>query len=1055
MSPVTVLLRMPAIASVGGVLLSLCTLFPLATLSDDGRPAGAGRIQFNRDIRPILSDQCFACHGFDPKKRKSGLRLDVGDGALGVGKSGRVAVKPGDPEGSELWRRIVTADAEDHMPPKDTHKEISPAQRELVKRWISEGAVYQRHWAFEPPSKTLPPVPRDPEWGIHPIDRFLAARLEQEGLPHKGEADRRTLIRRLAFDLTGLPPSLGEVEAFVADGEPGACERLVDRMLASPRYGEQMARHWLDVARYADTHGLHLDNERQIWPYRDWVVRAFNGNLPFDEFTVEQLAGDLLPSPTQDQMIATGFNRNNVTTSEGGSIDAEYIYRYAVDRTATTVQAWMGLTAGCAVCHDHKYDPISIKEFYSMYSFFHNAADPAMDGNDLRTPPVLRLKSAEDDVKLMAFDRRLAEAESKITSVVASITYTDPASMTPPPAVREVENVWADDELPAGWKITASPGAATRFVTAEDSKVPPFSGKRALWRKDSGLAQDVIEAGPAPLEIPQGARLFAHVYLDPSDLPKSIMLQYRTSEWKHRVVWGDYEAINWGAKGTFERVNKGPLPAAGAWVRLEFDAAELGLRAGDSIQGFAMTQFGGTVMWDRVGVSGRIDPAGDSTRSLAAWTRQFDGKPSKDLPDPVRKIFQDVPVAQRTEGQVRTLREHFLSRVWAESRLTFEPLLGAVASIRKERSDFEGTIPVTFVWKERETRRESFVMERGAYDRPGQRVYPGVPAAFPPLANTNNPTRLDFARWLVGDSNPLTARVTVNRFWQQLFGAGLVRSSADFGSQGEPPTHPELLDWLALRFRETGWDVKALVRLLVTSAAYRQSSVVSPELLQRDPGNRLLARGPRFRLDAEQIRDNALCVSGLLVGDMGGKGVRTYQPQNVWEPVGFVGSNTRDYRQDSGPALYRRSLYTFLKRTAPAPFMSTFDAPNREQYCTRRERSNTPLQALQLMNDVQHFEAARALAERMLTEGGASPGARLEFGFRTVLARPPADAELAIVRKALEQHLARYSADPEAARRVVGVGEKKAARGLPEPELAAYTLAANLLLNLDETVTRN
>jgi hypothetical protein len=589
--------------------------------------------------------------------------------------------------------------------------------------------------------------------------------------------------------------------------------------------------------------------------------------------------------------------------------------------------------------------------------------------------------------------------------------------------------------------------------------VAPASGERALRRTDPGLAQDVIEAGPAPLEIPSGARLFAHVYLDPADLPKAVMLQYRTTDWKHRAVWGDYEIIDWGSKGTTERVNRGALPAAGAWIRLEVDAADLGLKPGDKIHGFALTQFGGTVMWDKVGVSGRSDPASDPTRSFLAWLAQNEGKEGKGLPDAVRTILKDVPAGGRTPEQTATLRDHFLARVCADTRPTFEPLLASVAAIRKEREAYESKIPTTFIWRDLDKPRESFVMERGAYDRPGEKVQPDVPAAFPPLNldGTNSaPTRLDLARWLVGAENPLTARVAVNRFWQQFFGIGLVKTSADFGSQGEPPSHPELLDWLAVTFRESGWDMKGFVRLLVTSRTYRQQAVTTPRDYERDPENRMLARGARFRLDAEQIRDNALFVSGLLVPDMGGKGVRTYQPPNIWEPVGFIGSNTREYRQDTGPALYRRSLYTFLKRTAPAPFMSAFDAPNREQSCSRRERSNTPLQALQLMNDVQHFEAARFLAERMIVEGGTTPESRIAYGYRTVLARPPAAEEVAVVRRTLDRHLARYATDPEGARQVLAVGESRPRH--PEvaaTDLAAYTLAANLLLNLDETLTRN
>ncbi len=1012
-------------------------------------------LQFNRDIRPILSDHCFACHGFDPKHRKGNLRLDVADSAYGAGKSGEVAIKPGVPSASALWKRITTSDADDVMPPPDTHKELSAAQKETLRRWIEQGAPYQKHWAFEPPLKVEPPVLPGAALPSNPVDRFLRARLVHEGLSPSPEASRDILVRRVSFDLTGLPPTSDEVRTYLDDSTPGAYERMVERFLHSPRYGEQMARHWLDVARYADTHGLHLDNERSMWPYRDWVVKAFNRNLPFDRFTIEQLAGDLLPNPTQEQLIATGFNRNNVSTSEGGSIDAEFVFRYAVDRTATAVQTWMGLTAGCAVCHDHKFDPISAKEFYSLYAFFHSAADPAMDGNISLTPPILKLRTPEDDARLKEFDARLAASEARLQEAYRGVDYTDPATLATPPPPQDVETTWADDEIPAGWRITASPGAEPMFVT--DGPVKPFSGKRALRRQDAGLAQDVIEAGPAPLILPQSARLVAHVYLDPANPPRAIMLQYRTDEWRHRAVWGDYDVIDWGRRDTTERVNQGALPRSGAWVRLEVEASALGLKSDDKVTGFALTQHGGTVYWDQVGVKGRVDPTTDPRRSYLAWVRQHDGKDVSALPEKVRKIFKDTTAGKRSEGQEAQLREHFLVRECADTRAVFDPLLGTVAAMKKQRDEYEGAIPATLVWKDMDERRESFVMERGAYDRPGDRVIAGVPAALPALvaSGTNGPTRLDFAQWLTDPKHPLTARVTVNRFWQQFFGVGLVKTSGDFGSQGEPPRHPDLLDWLAVTFQESGWDVRGLVRLMLTSEAYRQSSRVSPEVLQKDPENRLLARGPRFRLDAEQLRDNALYLGGLMVDAMGGKGVKPYQPPNIWEPVGFVGSNTREYRQDSGSALYRRSLYTFFKRTAPPPFMVTFDSPNREQSCNRRERSNTPLQALQLMNDVQYFEAARGLAERVMIEGGASARDRLRFAFRTVLARQPDAAELEEVQRAFNQHLARYQASPADAQRVVAAGDSTPRAHLPGPELAAYTLVANLLLNLDETVTRN
>lgn len=1004
-------------------------------------------IAFNRDIRPILSDNCFACHGFDSKKRKGGLRLDIAEGAFTPNKDGRVAIKPGDPKSSELWKRLETTDPDDVMPPPDSHKTLTAAQKEMLKRWIEEGAKYQKHWAFEAPHK--PSLSADgTKPGGNPIDILVGAKLSKEHLALSSEADRHTLARRLSFDLRGLPPTTAELDSFIADKKPGSYERMVDRFLDSPQYGEHMARHWLDVARYADTHGLHLDNERQMWAYRDWVVKAFNRNLPYNEFTIEQLAGDLLKNPSQEQLVATGFNRNNVTTSEGGAIDAEFVFRYAVDRTATTVQAWMGLTAGCAVCHDHKFDPISQKEFYSMYAFFHSAADPAMDGNALRTPPVIQLKTPDDDRKLADFDKSIRDAEAKVTAAANGVSYVDPASLNPPPAAKDVETVWFDDDLPAGAKPQNKPALASR------TNGPVFSGALSLKQTSGGLTQDVFES--LSLDVPRNGKVFVHVYLVPTNAPKLVMLQFYQGSWEHRAVWGDADATEWGEKGKASRQHAGPLPATGEWVRLEFEADKLGLKPGEKITGVAYTEVSGSVYWDKAGIIAHVDPANDSMTSLAAWTRQYEGKEPKELPENVRKIFKDSASTNRSPEQIKTLRDYYVSRVCADTRATFDPLHSAVAEVRKQRDQYNDAIPQTFTWRDMEKPRDSFIMVRGQYDKPGEQVTRATPAVFPALKVAGPvPNRLDLANWLMSDEHPLTARVTVNRFWQQFFGIGLVKTSDDFGSQGEPPINPELLDWLAVSFRESGWDVKGLVRQMVTSAAYRQSSRVSPELLQRDPENRLVARGPRFRLDAEQLRDNALFVSGLMDMTMGGKGVRPYQPPNIWEPVGYGGSNTRFYKADTGSALYRRSLYTFFKRTAPAPFMTTFDAPNREQSCTRRERSNTPLQALQLLNDVQHFEAARALAVRMMTEGGLGAEDRIQFAYRSILSRSADSDELGLVSATLNRFLIRYQGDGESAKKAVTFGDSKPPAGLPETELAAYTLTANMLLNLDETITRN
>ena len=1032
--------------------LVMSVIFAAATV----QAAVPEKIGFNAHVRPILSDKCFACHGFDSKKREADLRLDTAEGAYGD-QDGVRAVVPGDLAASELWRRVNSTDKDEVMPPPDSHKTLSDEEKAVLKRWIEQGAPYQKHWGFEAPAGTPPPEIRESKVTIrNPIDAFIAERLQRDGLTMSPEADKETLIRRVAFALTGLPPTPAEVDVFLADNLPDAYEKMVDRYLASPHYGEEMARHWLDVARYADTHGLHLDNERQMWAYRDWVIGAFNRNLPFDKFTVEQLAGDMLPDATRDQLVATGFNRCNVTTSEGGSIDAEFVFRYAVDRASTTMQAWMGLTGGCAVCHDHKFDPITQREFYSFYAFFHSAADPAMDGNALLTQPTMKLDTPEMKSKLQLLDEQIATKQRQMDEQVAAVVYTDPATISPAPPRTDLETVWLDDEFPTGGQTQGGPGHPTTFVTATDGRV--FSGQKALKRADDGISQDVFEKATTPLEIPHDGKLFAYVWIDPAKPPKAIMLQYNKGGWNHRAVWGDYDVIPWGSPNTTQRVQIGPLPAAGEWVRLEVPAEKLDLKSGDLLTGFATTQFGGSVFWDKVGVIGVSDPATDPRRSFTAWWKQSTGKNTPGLAADLNEIAKKGPEKVDKPEDEKRLRVHYLQNICTDTKPQFATLTGELAKLRTDREALDKSIPATFIFKDMPTPRESFVMIRGAYDKPGEKVLPDVPAVLPPLKKVDpnaRATRLDLANWLVSPEHPLTARVTINRLWQQFFGTGLVKTSFDFGSQGETPSHPELLDWLALNFRNSGWDMRGFVRTMLTSATFRQASRVTPEQYARDPENRLYARGPRFRLDAEQVRDNALFVSGLANLEMGGVGVKTYQPPNIWEPVGFVGSNTRSYKQDSGPALYRRSIYSFFKRTAPPPFMTNFDAPNREQFCTRRERSNTPLQALQLMNDVQHVEAARAFAERMLTEGGATSAERIAFAYRTVLSRRADDAELGVVSQELAAHVARYQQDVEAAKKLISHGESKPKAELAPAELAAYTLVANMILNLDETLTRN
>lgn len=1030
--------------------MKLLVVSAMLVLISSGPLRADDSVSFTRDIRPILSDHCFACHGPDEETREGDLRLDLADTASASG-----AIVPGDAPASSLWQRITSSDESEVMPPPQSHKSLNEQQRELIRRWIEAGAEYQQHWSFVAPTRPDVPHVEAAEQPSNPIDAFLQVRMASEGLQPSPLADRETLIRRVTLDLTGLPPTPEEVREFVEDDSAGAYEKRIDRLMNRVTYAEHMTRYWLDLARYADTHGLHLDNERSMWPYRDWVVRAFQENLPFDEFTRWQLAGDLLDNPTRDQLIASGFNRCNVTTSEGGSINEEWVFRYAVDRTTTTAEVWMGLTAGCAVCHDHKFDPISAKDYYSMYAFFHSAADPAMDGNRIDTPPILKLYTAEQEAAIAVLDQQLAAIETEIQATIASMTYDDPAKLDPPPAPLESEAIWFEDGFPSGAKVDQA-GAPLTLVSKTDGEV--YSGELALRRQAGGLEQDFYSSGAAEFTVPANGKIFVHCFLDPEDTPQAIMIQFHTDAWKHRAVWGDHEKIPFGKSDSSEKVLMGELPETGKWVRLEVDAAKMGLKTNSKIKGYAFTQFGGTVTWDHMGVHSTVDTTKDESWSWSAWQEKYVGKRNNALPDGLRELVRGKRPEEWTEDETKQLFEFWLRSFYAGA----EPLLAdpkaRKAKLDNEKAKVEKEVPLTFVMADLPTPRESFVMLRGAYDKPGEQVTRGVPGFLPPLPKLDEErayTRLDLANWLVSNEHPLTSRVTVNRLWQQFFGAGLVLTSGDFGSQGDPPSHPELLDWLAVELIEQGWDMRKMMKLILTSHAYRQSSKVTQEHLAKDPDNRLLARAPRLRLDAEVLRDQALFVSGLLVRKVGGKAVKPYQPPDIWEPVGFGGSNTKNYTQDSGDALYRRSLYTFLKRTAPPPFMSSFDAPNREQSCTRRQRSNTPLQALQLLNDVQHIEAARHFATRIIREGGAEPRQRIRWAWTVATGRVPTETELEIAMESLQQHHDNFANDTDAAKQLTSYGESAVDESIAVCDLAAYTMLANLLLNLDETVTKN
>ena len=1022
--------------------------------------ATAGRVDFSRDVRPILSDRCFACHGNDAAARSTPLRFDSEEGALIELDGGGHAIVPGDPDASVLLERI-TADPDDwsHMPPAEAGDPLTAEQIDTLRRWIAQGADWTGHWAFEPVVK--PPVPAAAGASHNQIDAFLNARLAGSGLPVNGEASKTDLIRRVTLSLTGLPPMPAEVDAFLADDRPDAYGRLVDRLLASPRYGEHRARYWLDAARYGDTHGLHLDNARSVWPYRDWVVRAFNANKPFDEFTVEQLAGDLLPDPTLDQLVATGFNRCNVTTSEGGSIDEEYRVRYAVDRTETVGTVFMGLTVGCAACHDHKFDPVSQQEFYELYAYYRSAADAPMDGNVLLPPPSVLVESSWQTAERGRLQAALAAEEHAFRSYVAGIDYgaLEPTGEPTGSAAAAAEPeradwFWVDEAAPPAKTVTGdeADGGVNGWKWTDAG--PAFRGALAWERNTRYQGQSYFEGAEKPVTAGEGDTAFVHVYIEPGGNPQAVMLQVHTLKegWEHRAVWGRINAISFGKANTPSRLPRGELPGRGEWVRLEVPLAKIGVGPGEVIDGLAFTQRGGHVRWDAAGF--RTTSAATRTRAAAraAWEEAaLEADLADRLPAEVAAAL-DLPAADRG-GEGRALDAYFRTAVFPRIRARFESHQAEIDALRGALSRLDATIPNTLVMRDEPKPRQAFMLNRGQYDDPGEPVSPATPAVLPPLPEEAPQNRLTLARWLTDPDHPLTARVTVNRVWQQHFGTGLVKTSEDFGAQGEWPSHPELLDWLAAEFVAGGWDVKALHRRVVTTAAFRRSAAASPVQLERDPENRLLARGPRYRLDAEAIRDAALAASGLLVERIGGPGVKPYQPGGLWEAVAFVGSNTQFFRRDEGAALHRRSLYTFWKRTSPPPSLATFDAPTREACVVRRARTNTPLQALALMNDEQFVEAARHLAARMLTEAGPGDGSRLTRGFRLALGRAPDPGELAVLADVLAAHRADFRADPAAAAALLTVGATDLTDGLGTAEHAAYTLVASLLLNTDAFVT--
>ena len=972
------------------------TLLRASVLSITLSTASAAELSFNRDIRPILSDNCFYCHGPDKNHRKGDLRLDVREELIKLGPQ-------------TLIERITTTDSDDLMPPAESHKKLSLKQKDTLNQWIAEGSKYEPHWAFVPPMK--------PKSG-NSIDDFVQAELKKHGLQPAPKASRETLIRRLSLDLTGLPPMQDNQTRRQSDKETGnapgslsphpmvslsSYEEQVDSLLNSPHYGEHMAVSWLDAARFADTNGYQVDRDRELWPWRDWVIKAFNATMPFDQFTIEQLAGDLLPGATLDQKIATGFHRNHMFNEEGGIIAEEFLAEYTADRVETTAAVWMGQTFNCCRCHDHKFDPFTAKDFYAMKAFFHNVPEKGVGiyGNPVRTnaPPFMKLPAPELEAKITALNAKLKPVEDKLKGLAAGDLE---------PWVKKLATAKIDWQPLEPLKATGG------------DNPPQITDKAVLIGPQETRANNIV------IKAKLTAGKITAMRLECSTTAPSASFQWselKVGKTKLHAIDATHVNVLDSDRKTKSVLSVAPNKPMQALFELEkpLEGSEVEIIIG-------VENAGGPSQW-----------------RLFATT----------IPTDVVAPASIVTLAQKehakqTAAERKQLADFRLAQMPEHRRLSEE-----AAALKKQIAAAEAEIPTTLVMEEQKEMRPTFILMRGAYDKPGEKVAAATPGVLPALAADLPRNRLGLAKWLVSRENPLTARVIVNRFWQHFFGTGLVRTSEDFGSQGEQPSHPELLDWLAVTFQESGWDVKNLVKMIVTSETYQQSSQFSVRSAQLDPMNTWLSRGPRHRLSAEVIRDQALAASGLLVEKIGGPSVKPYHPPGLYEQVVAQRDNPKaTYQQGTGDDLHRRSLYTYWKRSVPHPGMLLFDAPFRETCALRRSRSNTPLQALNLMNDPTYVEAARFLAQRMIKEGGASIESRLTHGFRLLLARKPSPQELQVLTAAVERSIQDFAKDAEAAKKLLSLGEAKSDDKLPPAELAAYTTVASTLINLDETITK-
>lgn len=1028
-------------------LLALFATTPFAS-AQSGK---SGEILFNRDIRPIFSETCFHCHGPDEASREEDLRFDDPASAFAERDGGYYALVPGDPEASEAWWRINEEWEEDRMPPPDSNMVLTEQQKATIKLWIEQGAKYETHWAFEVPQKPTPPEATFADWSDSPIDRFIGARLAEEGLTPNREADRRTLIRRLSFDLTGLPPSIEEIDAFLNDASPAAYERLVDRLLASPHYGERMALNWLDQARYADTNGYSRDGGRTMWLWRDWVIQAYNDDKPFSEFLREQLAGDLLPNASTDEVVATGFSRNHMITAEGGTIPLENLTNYAIDRVKTTSETFLGLTMACAQCHDHKFDPISSKDFYQFFAYFNTLSDKGLDG--------ARGENAEPFINATTplkhqDHRQIAKRISNLNTLLDK-------------RHQKRQKVWEREMQ----RELRGLGKGFKSYALSPAKInsPNVSQKDVMQVQEDGslLALQTIR------------NFYSMVFEIPETIDEPIT--------GVRVEFYPHEQVNNGSLGYGEKEERGALAVTGVSVSSgNLPVADLNINRmvplADATASYSHPDYP---------VENVLDP-----RALNAWS------PLGKVNEPQHLTIMLGETVDREEASHLTVMVNFQQiggpghfRVHAitgrndETNIP-EDVQKILAIVADERSAAElnriGTyqkqhdkglarlreeleIAETRLWEmtgefstqvmdTAETPRKTFILERGSYENPTVEVQPGVPEFLLPLPEDAPQNRLALADWFLHADHPLTSRVAVNRIWQMIFGKGIVSTSADFGSQGEWPSHPKLLDWLAVDFRENGWQVKRLIKQIVTSSAYRQDSRITPNKWELDPDNRLLARGPRMRLQAEFIRDAMLQQSGLLNDWIGGSSVKPYQPKNIWREISHYGSvtdTTQVYVQDHASNLYRRSMYTLWKRTNPPPAMVTFDAPNRELCLMNRESTNTPLQALVLLNDVQFVEISRQFAQRLLQDKPqAEDPDRIASAFETITSRPPSAEELNVLVEALQDQREIFQQDQKASQALLSYGELPRDRKLDQGEHAAYSQVVSLIMNLSESITK-